>query len=77
MCGTLIDWVVSIILDLLFAIWISPPKNFTVYTLLHLVIYWIKQNPTLIATSSVWLNSDNSSAKKLLIWSRIDGVRVN
>ena len=33
------------------------------------------QNPTLIVLSSVLLNGDNSSAKKLLIWRKVDKVR--
>ena len=58
---------VSIILELLFAIWIGSSWILTVSTLLPLVGFWMKQNPTSIASLSVLLNGDDVSAKKLLI----------
>ena len=62
-----LNWAVSIILDLLFAIWIGLTQISTVYTILTLLNFWIIQNPTLIIALSVLLNGDNAIAKKLLI----------
>ena len=56
---------VSIILDLLFAIWIESSRILTVYWFLPLVNFWINQNPTLIAASSVLLNGGDSIAKEV------------
>ena len=68
---------VSIILDLLFTIWIGSSRILTVSTFLPLVNFWMDQNSTFIGSLSVLLNSDGLSAKKLLIWHKIDKVRDN
>ena len=60
-------WAVSIILDLLFANWIGSSQILTIYTLLHLVNFWVDQNPKPIVELSVLLNGDNLVDKKLLI----------
>ena len=59
-----LNWAVSMILDLLFAIWIGSSKILTVSTLLPLLDFWINQNSTSIGPSKRILNDYDVSAKK-------------
>ena len=71
-----LNWAVSMILYLLFAIWILSTQISTVYTLLPVVNFWMYQNSTSIGPSKRILNDNDVSAKKLLIWIKIVKVRA-
>ena len=71
-----LNWAVSMILDLLFAIWIKSSRILTVSKLLSLLDFWINQNSTSIGPSKCILNDNDVSAKNLLIWRKIDKVRA-